>query len=120
MLFADRGFPTEEEMVEFLNFESGTSLASSLGGVVFLNFDPVQNATIPRNMTYKIRPKAEQYFGLGYSVRIYSASDWYTTFLFPFYQTLGPREEDEYDGGIPGKTASKIHSMNLLFVLRNS
>ena len=99
-------------MVEFLNVGSGTALASSLGGVVFLNFDSTNNETIPANVTYKLRPKAEQYFGLGYSVRIYSASDWYTSFLFPFYQTLGPREEDESDGGIPGKK----HQFKFIFI----
>ena len=95
------GFATEDAMVAYLNADSASLFSDRIGGVVFNNF--ADDGSLPSHVNYTIRLKAEQYFGLGYSVRIYSASDWYTTFLYPFYQTLGPREPAEADGGIPGR-----------------
>ena len=53
--------------------------------------------------TYCLTVKSEQYFGRGGTIRIVSASDWFTTFLFPMIPGLGPRQLNETDGGTPGK-----------------
>ena len=95
-------------MVDYFVVEGSQRFSDKIGGIVFNNEFPA-DGSLPSHVNYTVRMKAEQYFGLGYSVRIYSASDWYTSFLYPFYQTLGPREPDEWDGGIPGEYVGPGH-----------
>ncbi|ELT98395.1 hypothetical protein CAPTEDRAFT_207166, partial [Capitella teleta] len=60
--------------------------------------------SLPKDIRYKIRPRAEQLNGEedANTVRFFSASDWRTTSLVPFWPENGPREPLEDDGGEPG------------------
>ena len=93
-------------MLEYFRAENATTL-DTWGGIVF-HFDVTSNPDqLPSEMAYTIRPKAEQYFGRNSRVRFTSASDWKTSYVYPEYQYLGPRNPTEDDGGSPG--TNEVH-----------
>ena len=79
-----------------------------LAGVVITSQFPSDDV-LPGNVTYKLRPPSEQQFGRTGVIRFVSSSEWYTSFSFPGYTVIGPRETDEWNGGTPGISVRAIH-----------
>ncbi|XP_033100067.1 ATP-binding cassette sub-family A member 3-like [Anneissia japonica] len=92
------GFNNEEDLLEAVRNEN-TSYSSVLGAVVFNNDFP-DPYSLPLNVNYSIRLSPNPR-----NVLIDSFSEsqrWYTAFLYPLYQSPGPREKNETYGGSPG------------------
>lgn len=71
-----------------------------LMGIVF---DPTVQEEFPKDIHYKIRPRSEQFNSdTGLNIRFFSASDWKTSYIYPFFPPMGPREPKLIDGGEPG------------------
>lgn len=66
-----------------------------------------ETTTLPKNIVYKIRLRAEQYaasFGPNNST---TKTGWLTDFMFPTLPTVGPRQgNDTYGGTVPGRMTS--------------
>ena len=108
------GFAAERDMEIYITFQNLTGL-DILMGVTFLNLPQNPNDPLPAEIQYKIRPRAEQYHsGGGGSVRFLSASDWYTSTLYPYSTRVGPRSRNSADGGRPG-WAHNYYSLRALF-----
>ncbi|XP_021358402.1 ATP-binding cassette sub-family A member 3-like [Mizuhopecten yessoensis] len=105
----DHGFQTEAEMVDFVQFVNRTgnityvnNTRDYLGGIAFTNTFPT--GAMPQDIQYKIRldsvPRlAHSRFRLN---PFKMDTSWYTQFMFPVYQRVGPREIGEKCGGSPG------------------
>ena len=106
--FSGYGFTNERDMEVFITSQNLTGL-DTLMGITFVNLPTNLNDPLPAEIQYKIRPRAEQYNSDGGgSVRFYSASDWYTSTLYPYSTSVGPRDRTSTDGGIPGKRNHNI------------
>ncbi|ELU00468.1 hypothetical protein CAPTEDRAFT_187826, partial [Capitella teleta] len=89
-----KGFDTEIDMENFIASRN-TSDNDIMMAIVFQNVID----SLPKDIRYKIRPRAEQLNGEedANTVRFFSASDWRTTSLVPFWPENGPREPLEDD-----------------------
>ena len=96
-----QGFSSEDEMVDFLIFANSTvnNTNTHLGGIVFRQDEhntkhiqySIRLSSYPRNTKNKnneLNPLKED-------------TNWFTQFMFPLYQRIGPRSNSTC-GGDPG------------------
>ncbi|KAK3091888.1 hypothetical protein FSP39_023469 [Pinctada imbricata] len=110
--FADlksvKGFPTEEEMVSFLLFANSTynNTHRFLGGVAFTSGSSyTDNSTdLPLDIEYKIRLNSRPRKGRSSKSLnpLKKDTQWFTQFMFPLYQVIGPRYNSTPCSGVPG------------------
>lgn len=100
-----QGFKTEDEMVDFLIFANKTvnNTAHYLGGIVF-NSKTKGNQFVEQ-ISYKIRLSSFPRHGSGTNKLNPAKQDkeWFTEFMFPLYQVIGPRDKASRCGSVPGK-----------------
>jgi hypothetical protein len=100
------GFKTEDEMVNFLIFANKTTNNTKLylGGIVF-NSETKGNQFL-EEISYKIRLSSFPRHGRGTNNLNPAKQDkeWFTEFMFPLYQVIGPRDNSSRCGSVPGKT----------------
>ena len=99
-----KGFASEDEMVDFLMFVNSTinNTDTYVGGIVFTNDFPDMGQVFPQQVAYKIRlssfPRHPD------KSRVFNPdTNWKTQFMFPPFQTIGPRVKGDRCGGAPGK-----------------
>lgn len=107
-------------MVNFLIFANKTvnKTASYLGGIVFDSVTRENQFT--EQITYKIRLSSFPRHGRG-TGNLNPAKqdkDWFTEFMFPLYQVLGPRDNSSKCGSVPGKTKMCHYSQDTVNILR--
>ena len=104
------GFASEEQMERYIIGQNLSSLDVLLG-VTFTNISSEPGVPLPSEIYYKIRPRAEQYNSGsdGGSIRFMSASDWYTSMMYPFSTRVGPRSRSSSDGGKPGSSTDVLY-----------
>ncbi|XP_048758710.2 phospholipid-transporting ATPase ABCA3-like isoform X2 [Ostrea edulis] len=99
-----QGFKTEDEMVDFLIFANKTvnNTAHYLGGIVF-NSKTKGNQFVEQ-ISYKIRLSSFPRHGSGTNKLNPAKQDkeWFTEFMFPLYQVIGPRDKASRCGSVPG------------------
>jgi hypothetical protein len=80
----------------------------TLAGVVFTKF-PLHAASAPggSSFEYKLRfPSKLRSSKKGSSTNPFSNNNnWFTRFMFPQFQKVGPRENSSIQGGPPGKSS---------------
>lgn len=100
-VFVDLAFDTEGDLIEHLR-----TAKNVFGGIVFL-FNSDMN--LPKNITYKIRLRAEMIAS--------KDPDWLTDHLYPSTHTIGPRKQnDMYGGEKPGRLIIQYFSWLLVHV----
>lgn len=99
-----QGFKTEQEMTSFLIFANKTvnNTAGYLGGIVFDSVTRENQFT--EQISYKIRLSSFPRHGRGTGNLNPAKQDkeWFTEFMFPLYQVLGPRDNSSKCGSVPG------------------
>ena len=99
-----QAFESEDEMVSFLIFANKTvnNTAHYLGGIVFdIN---TKDSQFGDQISYKIRLSSFPRHGRGTGNLNPAKQDkeWFTEFMFPLYQVLGPRDNSSKCGSVPG------------------
>lgn len=101
-------------MINFLIFANKTvnNTAGYLGGIVFDSVTRENQFT--EQITYKIRLSSFPRHGRGTGNLNPAKQDkeWFTEFMFPLYQVLGPRDNSSKCGSVPGKTKVCHHSLH--------
>lgn len=114
LCFPDNGFKSEDSMVSSIMTNNATAhnFPQFLAGVVFLN-DFLENGTVfPEKISYKLRlsssPKnaSTPKFSLN---PFKSDTNWFTQYMFPVFQRVGPRENKTIFGGLPGMCRSCLN-----------
>lgn len=109
-----QGFKTEQEMTSFLIFANKTvnNTAVYLGGIVFDSVTRENQFT--EQISYKIRLSSFPRHGRGTGNLNPAKQDkeWFTEFMFPLYQVLGPRDNSSKCGSVPGKTKMCHNSLH--------
>ncbi|XP_061181930.1 phospholipid-transporting ATPase ABCA3-like isoform X1 [Saccostrea echinata] len=97
-------FESEDEMVNFLIFANKTvnNTAQYLGGIVFDS--EFKENQFTEQISYKIRLSSFPRHGRGTSNLNPAKQDkeWFTEFMFPLYQVIGPRDNGSICGSVPG------------------
>ena len=96
------GFPNESALVDQF-MRNYNTFSSVMGGVVFTNL--TSQSDLSRDVHYKIRlPYTPRWASKGFSMKTMGAdASWKTQFMFPLYQTIGPRNDNVTYGDNPGK-----------------
>lgn len=95
-------FDTEDDLIEHLRTANNV-----FGGIVFI-FN--NNTNLPKNITYKIRLRAEMIAS--------KDPDWFTDQVYPSMPTIGPRQQnDKYGGEKPGRLIIQFFGALLVHVL---
>lgn len=101
-------------MINFLIFANKTvnNTASYLGGIVFDSVTRENQFT--EQISYKIRLSSFPRHGRGTGNLNPAKQDkeWFTEFMFPLYQVLGPRDNSSKCGSVPGKTKMCHNSLH--------
>ncbi|XP_069124776.1 phospholipid-transporting ATPase ABCA3-like [Argopecten irradians] len=107
----DHGFPTETAMVDFVQLVNRTgnityvnNTRDYVGGITFTNAFP--SGDVPQDIQYKIRlDSVPRLANSRFRLNPFKMDDsWYTQFMFPIYQRVGPRYISDKCGGPPGYT----------------
>lgn len=113
-------FQSEQDLVDdFLNSteQKARNRTPTLAGVVLtkLSLDSVED-----NVEYKLRfPSTLRSASPGFNVNPLNNKDhWFTQFMFPVFQKVGPRSNDSTQGGSPGNL-SVVYLLTVL-ICQNS
>jgi hypothetical protein len=101
--FIDLGFSKEQEVVDLMMTVNMTT-QDILAGVIFFSTSDTAFEDI-ENITYKIRfPSLPRQLNKNSKkFRFLGDKNWQTQFMFPIFQTIGPREKGSTHGKDPGK-----------------
>ncbi|KAJ8317951.1 hypothetical protein KUTeg_003042 [Tegillarca granosa] len=106
-LSVERGFNSEDKMVEFLMIVNKTmnNTRDYVGGIVFTNKLANGDKTFADSIEYKIRLSSSPRNAGKQRMSINpfkTDTRWSTNWMFPFFQRVGPRESNKTCGGDPG------------------
>jgi len=104
------GFSSESEMEKnFLqNVDAASDATKVLAGIVFHKMASAWSGTSLSSIEYKLRfPSTLRSTGRRFSLSPVNAhSHWMTQYMFPVFQTVGPRTRGSTQGGPPGRATT--------------